>query len=269
MSNILADILAYKQGEVERSRRLVSIDELRAQPLYLAPPRDFVCAITQRRSQRPNLIAEIKKASPSAGVIAADFDPVAIARNYLAGGAAALSILTDQHFFQGDLSYLQLVRAAVPLPVLRKDFIIDAYQVHQSRAAGADAILLIAEALSPSRISELAGLARSLALGVLVEIHSADSLATTIAALGTRDEGIILGINNRNLATQTIDIATTEQLAPRVPREWPFVSESGIRTRADVQRMLAAGAGALLIGETLMRSGDPVSTIQTLFKSEN
>lgn len=268
MPDVLAQILAHKRTEVEAACLHRPVEILQAEPAYHAVPRDFYAAVTRGPTPAPRLIAEIKKASPSAGVIATDFDPVSIAGRYYTAGAAALSILTDARFFQGDLSYLQLVRARVPLPVLRKDFLIDAYQVHESRAAGADAVLLIAEALAPALLAELASLARSLSLTVLIEVHSEDSLRAVLAALGPQRSGILLGINNRNLATQTTDISNTERLARLVPSDLPIVSESGIRMRADVLRMRAAGAAALLIGEALMRSDDPVQAIRALFQDD-
>ncbi|MBL8878232.1 MAG: indole-3-glycerol phosphate synthase TrpC [Phycisphaerales bacterium] len=262
--NVLAEILAHKRDEVERARLLAPVEALRALPAYAQAPRDFFTAVAAPNARRPNVIAEIKRASPSAGLIAQDFDPVAIARQYAAGGAVALSVLTDARFFRGDLALIQSVRTAVALPVLRKDFIVDSYQIHESRAAGADAILLIAEALSGAQLAEFAALARSLQLGVLIEVHSAEPLAMVFTAMGPRRDGILLGINNRNLATQTIDIAVTEQLSPRVLADLPIVSESGLRTRDDVRRMHAAGARALLIGETLMRSGAPAEKLREL-----
>lgn len=268
MSNVLAEILAHKRTEVERARQVRPLIALQDEPAYHATPRDFHAAVTHGGTYSPRLIAEIKKASPSAGVIAVDFDPVRIAEQYHAAGAAALSILTDTRFFQGDLSYLQHVRARVPLPVLRKDFLVDEYQVYESRAAAADAILLIAEALAPAHLADLASLARSLSLTVLIEVHTADSLHAVLKAIDGRRAGILLGINNRDLAAQTTDISNTERLARLAPHDLPVVSESGIRTRSDVLRMHAAGATALLIGETLMRSQDPVRAIHTLFTDE-
>ena len=218
------------------------------------------------RGGGPNLIAEIKRSSPSAGLIRPDFEPVAISRQYAEGGAQALSILTDEKFFGGRIEYIEAVKAAVGLPVLRKDFLVDAYQIHESRACGADAVLLIAEALAPSTMVELVTLARSLGLWVLLEVHTQECLLDVSQRLGDKlHDGILLGINNRDLQTQRVDLATAEELARLVPRGVPIVAESGIRTRADVERMLAAGARAVLVGEVLMRSGDPRQTIEELF----
>lgn len=264
MTNVLGDILAHKRAEVEQARQHTTVDMLRAMSAYSAPPRDFTAAVAPENLNHPNIIAEIKRASPSAGLIARDFDPVHIALQYTAGGAAALSVLTDSRFFRGELGFIQRVRSVVALPVLRKDFIVDSYQIHESRAAGADAILLIAEALSSEEIAEFSAIARALELSVLIEVHSTTSLDLVLRTIGQQRDGILLGINNRDLATQTIDIVTTERLAPRVPPDLPIVSESGIRSRADVRRMHAAGARALLIGETLMRSGDPAAKLQEL-----
>lgn len=264
MTNVLASILTHKRAEVEQARQRVTIDALLAAAAYSEPPRDFAAAASAKNATHPNVIAEIKRASPSAGLIAPSFDPAAIARQYAEGGAAALSILTDARYFQGELAFIQRVRSVVPLPVLRKDFIVDSYQIHESRAAGADAILLIAEALSSEQIAEFTATARGLSLSVLIEIHSAESLSLVLRALGARRDGLLLGINNRNLATQEIDIGVTERLAPRVPADLPIVSESGLRSRDDLRRMHAAGARALLIGETLMRSADPKTTLREL-----
>ena len=265
MADVLAEILAHKRGEVERARAARPVDDLMTSPGYAEPRRDFYAAVTTPHAGRPNLIAEVKRSSPSAGLIQANFEPVAIARHYEAGGAAALSVLTDEKYFGGRLEYLVQIKAAVALPVLRKDFIVDSYQVHESRAAGADAVLVIADALDVARIVELVGLARTLDLCVLLEVHTTECLATAVDVIHREKRGgVVLGINNRDLQAQRIELATTERLARLVPAAWPFVAESGIKTRADVVRLHAAGARALLIGETLMRSGTPAATIREL-----
>ncbi len=266
MADVLTEILAHKRGEVERARAARSLADLQSAPGFTRPRRDFYGAVTRRQAGRPNLIAEIKRSSPSAGLIQPNFDPVAIARQYEAGGAAALSVLTDEKYFGGRLEYIAQIKAVVTLPVLRKDFLVDTYQLYESRAAEADAILVIVDALEPVQVHELTTCARHLGLAVLLEVHSAASLATAIEIIreeGTR--GTVLGINNRNLKSQQIDLATTEQLAAQWPAGWPFVAESGVKTRADVERLHAAGARALLVGETLMRSGQPEQTILELF----
>lgn len=265
MASFLDEILAHKRGEVEQARRARPVEELRDRPGYFLPRRNFYGAVAVPRGGRPNLIAEIKQSSPSAGTLRAHFDPVAIARQYAAGGAAALSVLTDARYFGGRLEHLEQVKAALDLPVLRKDFLIDPYQLHESRAAGADAVLIIAEALAPAAAAELVRMARALELWVLLEVHSRARLLELLARWPEpwRD-GVLLGINNRDLATQRVDLATTEALAPLVPPGLPIVAESGIRSRRDVERMHAAGARALLIGETLLRSADPPQAIRAL-----
>jgi len=266
LANVLDEILAHKREEVEVARRACPVEILKSLPSYLMPRRNFYGAVTVPRRGKPNLIAEIKRASPSAGVIRTDFDPVEIARQYARGGAQALSVLTDTKYFDGRLEYLEQLKAAVGLPSLRKHFIVDAYQVYESRAHGADAILLIADALELTLLSELVDLARQAGLWVLVEVHSRARLFEALQAVQDRlRDGVLLGINNRDLQLQQVDLATTEELARLVPPGVPIVSESGIRTRRDVERMYAAGARALLIGETLLRAGDPAQTIDELF----
>ena len=266
MSNILDEILASKRVEVEQARQDRPLEHLKSMPGYYLPRRNFYGAVTVPRRGRPNLIAEIKRRSPSAGVLVADFEPVAIARQYAAGGAQALSVLTDEKYFGGRLEFIAQVKAAVGLPVLRKDFLFDPYQVHESRAFGADAVLVIADALEKPVAKELVALARSLDLWVLLEVHSRACLLAALSVVqDQRPAGVLLGINNRDLQTQGVDLATTEALAKLVQPGFPIVAESGIKTRHDVERMHAAGARALLIGETLMRSGDPERTIHELF----
>jgi len=208
----------------------------------------------------------VKKASPSAGVIRPDFDPVEIARQYQAAGAAAISVLTDEQYFQGSLAYLTEVRRAVSLPVLRKDFIIDPYQVYEARAAGADAILLIAECLPAGELMDLMILAASVKLTCLVEVHGMDSLMQVRSLIGFPHAAYsLLGINNRNLATFEVDVSNTTRLAEMVQDRRTLVSESGIRTRDHVRRLRAAGVNSVLIGETLMRSDDIPAKYDELF----
>ena len=266
MNDILAQILANTRTEVAQARADRPADVLRQTRGYQAPRRNFYGAVVVPHRGRPNLIAEIKRSSPSAGVIRPDLDPVAIACMYHEAGAAALSILTDRKHFDGRLEYIEAAKAAMPLPVLRKDFIIDAYQVYESRAYGADAILLIAEALPAAELAALAGLAHELELAVLVEVHTTEALRGVLTAipLGLRPH-LLLGINNRDLKAQRVDLATTERVAEHAPPGLPIVSESGIRTRQDVQRLHHAGARALLIGETLLRAPDPRAAIRALF----
>ena len=240
---ILDEILAHKRKEVEALSRMHPVPDAWRTPR--TDCRGFADALSR---DGMSLIAELKKASPSAGVIRKDFDPPAIAKTYQQAGAAALSVLTDQHYFQGCLDHMKAVRAAVALPVLRKDFIIDDYQVYESAAAGADAILLIVRALEEPRLRDLLTLAGELGMDALVESHSRDDPQRALAA-GAR----IVGVNNRDLATFTTDIDTTIALAPVLAGNCVFVSESGIKTRADVERLVAAGVQSILIGETLLR----------------
>jgi indole-3-glycerol phosphate synthase len=252
---------------VAAAKGAVPVEELRERCAAAAGPRNFFAALTRDPDGLVNIIAEIKKASPSAGrfVSDAEFDPVAIARVDHAAGADALSVLTDEQYFGGKLEYLRKVKDAVPLPILRKDFIIDAYQVYESRAAGADAILLIAEILSDSLLLDLQILAAELRLTTLIEVHELDSLLRVRSAIGFPMRSYsLLGINNRDLRTFTTDLATTLRLAEFVEDKQILVAESGIKTKADVQRMAGAGVRTLLIGETLMRSGDVPQTMANL-----
>lgn len=260
---ILERIVATKRTEIEAARRLRSRTDLRVAIRDMPAPRDLYGALTMPGTGI-RLIAEIKKASPSAGLIRRDFDPVVIARTYEEAGAAALSVLTDTEYFQGRLSFLADVGRAVRLPVLRKDFIIDAYQVYESRAAGADAVLLIAEILQPSQIVEFGSLAAELGMASLVEVHDETRLHA-VAELLDPSRRMLLAINNRDLRKQTTDLKTTERLAASVGTTIPFVAESGIKTRVDVERMAAAGANALLIGEIFMRAEDIATKVRELF----
>ena len=254
-----------KKGEVEAAIRLTPLGDLQRRCDALPPTRNFFAAITRKPAGLVNVIAEVKKASPSAGVIRADFDPVAISKAYHNAGADALSVLTDEKYFSGHLSYLQQVRATVPLPILRKDFIIDPYQVWQSRAAGADAILLIAEILTDSQLFDLQILAAELRLTTLVEVHEMDSLLRVRSILGFPLRSYsLLGINNRDLTNFTVDLKTSIRLAEFVEDKSILVAESGIKDRADIQQLNAAGINSVLIGEQLMRSGDIGGTMANL-----
>jgi indole-3-glycerol phosphate synthase len=271
MSNILDQIVETKRQEVAQRSALRSIEQLKEEIAPLPRPRNFFKAVTRRaegKNAKPlNLIAEIKKASPSAGLIRADFDPVEIARIYQTAGANALSVLTDEKYFQGQLSYVKAVREAVTLPVLRKDFIIDRWQVYESRAAGADAILLIAECLETSLMIDLQILATELNMSCLIEVHDLENL------MRVRDHVIgfphkqysLLGINNRDLRTFKTDLGTTLRMAELVEDRSVLVSESGIHTSADIKRLAAAGVSAVLVGESLMRSPDIAAKIHELF----
>jgi len=259
LPDILQQIVATKKSEVAAAKIRLSEAELRGRVAsgVAGPPRNFFAALTREPEGLVHIIAEVKKASPSVGVMKADFDPVAIARQYYAAGADALSVLTDEKYFGGKLEYIAAVKEAVPLPVLRKDFIIDPYQVWEARAAGADAILLIAEILTDSLLIDLQILAAELRLTTLIEVHEMDSLLRVRSTIGFPLRSYsLLGINNRDLRTFKTDLGTTLRLAELVEDKQILVAESGIRDKADVQRMTAAGVRSLLIGETLMRSGD-------------
>jgi indole-3-glycerol phosphate synthase len=249
MGNILDRIVASKRQEIEENRARISDRELERRLAQAPPSRDFRAAL--EKPGRVQVIAEVKKASPSAGLLRADFDPVAIARVYAANGAAAISVLTDVPFFQGHLSYLTAIREAVEPPLLRKDFILHPYQLLEARTAGADAVLLIAEILSDANLASLLREAGELGLQALVELHDACNLPRVLDS-GAR----LIGINNRDLRTFTTRLEHTLELAERCPADCCLVSESGIRTREDVLRLEAAGVKAVLVGETLMRSAD-------------
>ena len=265
--SILDQILDTKRREVALAKSQTPIQELKARIAESQRPRNFFRAITKPGERRVKLIAEVKKASPSAGVIRADFDPVAIARAYADAGADALSVLTDEPYFQGKLDDLRAVRAAVNLPVLRKDFIIDAYQVYESRAAGADAVLLIAECLETSHLIDLQILATELNMTCLIEVHDVENL------MRVRDQVIgfphrsysLLGINNRDLRTFRTDLGTTLRMCELVADRRVLVSESGIKTARDIRKLADAGVAAVLIGEELMRSGDIKAKIAEMF----
>ncbi len=249
MSNILARIVERKRLEIEQQRARVSEDELAARLAQAPPVRDFRDAL--ERGPGLGIIAEVKKASPSAGVLRADFDPVAIARAFEANGASAISVLTDEPFFQGRLEYLSAIRQAVNLPVLRKDFILDRYQVLQARVAGADAVLLIAEILDEAKLPLLVEEIEGLEMQALVELYDRENLSRVLAS-GAR----LIGVNNRDLRTFETRLEHTLELAGQMPADICLVSESGIRNRADLDRLRAAGVRAVLIGETFMRAPD-------------
>lgn len=252
MANILDEIIDNKRIEVRHRSRTVGLDQLRSQIAGMPKCRNFFKAVTKRNRRFINVIAEVKKASPSAGVMREDFDPVEIAKTYEKCGADAISVLTDEKYFQGKLEYIRQVKEAVSLPVLRKDFIIDKYQVYEARSAHADAILLIAEALKPADLMDLLILANQLTLTALIEVHSMESLLDVRSMIGfPQAHYSVLGINNRDLTTMKVDINTTARLSGMVDDKKRLVSESGIRTRADVEKLIDIGVGAVLIGQTL------------------
>lgn len=260
-ATILEEIVETKRREVADAKRAAPIESLQRIIAEAPAPRAFYSAVAGE--DQLSLIAEIKKASPSAGLIRSDFDPVAIARCYEQAGAAALSVLTDRTFFQGELSFIAAIKSAVGLPVLRKDFVIDVYQVHESRAAGADAILLIAAILTVEQIDQWSRLARDLGMSSLIEVHNKQELDAVRDCLGA-DRRAILGINNRDLRAQRTDLQITHRLAQELAPHTPFVTESGIRDRDDVVALERAGASALLVGETLMRSDDLEKKVREL-----
>ncbi len=260
--SILEEILVRKRSEVSTAKQRAAAARLaEAAETCRAPTRGFRAAITQ--GPRPRIIAEMKPRSPSRGVIRADFEPVSIAKAYFEAGAAAISVLTDSHYFGGELAHLASVRRAVPLPLLRKDFVVDAYQIDEARIAGADAVLLIVAAFSgPGSADEIRRLQeRSDALGLdaLVEVHDEAELDIAIASGAN-----LIGVNNRDLGTFEVDLEVTERLAGRVPDDVVVVAESGIFTAQDVARLEAAGANAFLVGEALMREPDPGLALREL-----
>ena len=261
MSDILNKILAVKAQEVAAAKAINPPALMRMEAEQAAPARDFLAAIQDKiAAGQPAVIAEIKKASPSKGVIREDFQPAAIAASYAQHGAACLSVLTDQQFFQGSAAYLQEARAACELPVLRKDFIIDEYQVYQARAMGADAILLIASALFLDEMRKLEKLAHKLGMAVLVEVHDAVELDAALQ-LSTP----LIGINNRNLRTFEVSLQTTLDLLANIPKGRIVVTESGIFTAEDVQRMRAHEVHAFLVGEAFMRATEPGVELAKVF----
>ena len=266
MANILDTIIATKRAEVRERQSRRSLEQLKEQVVSLPKCRNFYKAVTKANSRGINVIAEVKKASPSAGIIREDFDPVVIAQTYKKCGADAISVLTDEKYFQGRLEYIKQISEVVDLPVLRKDFIIDLWQVYESRAAGADAILLIAEALKPGELMDLMIIAAELTLTVLLEVHQADTLLAVRSLIGFPKKGYsVLGINNRDLATMEVDLGTCCRLAELVENKNELVAESGIKTRADVEKIQSAGVRAVLIGQTLCASDDIEEKFTELF----
>ena len=255
---ILDKIHAYKLKEVAESKERVSIESLKERCKDV--PDAIKSGTVLKRENRIKFIAEVKKASPSAGIIREDFNYINIAREYEAGGASAISVLTDKEFFKGDIKYLSEIKETVSLPALRKDFIIDPYQIYEARAAGADLVLLIARILTKEEIDAFLALSHELGMECLVEVHDNDELEKVLET-----EAAIIGINNRNLDTFKTNLDTTLQLRHRIPEGKIVVSESGIKTRADVLALEEAGIDAILIGETLMRSRDISQKIKELF----
>ncbi|MCP8463104.1 indole-3-glycerol phosphate synthase TrpC [Pseudomonas sp. ZM23] len=262
---VLQKILARKAEEVAERRTRVSIAELEQLARAADAPRGFAVAMLERAKNRePAVIAEVKKASPSKGVLRENFDPADIARSYEEGGATCLSVLTDVDFFLGSDAYLKEARAACKLPVIRKDFMIDPYQVVEARAIGADCILLIVSALDDAKMAELASVAKDFGLDVLVEVHDTDELERALKNLDTP----LIGINNRNLHTFEVSLDTTLDLLPEIPRDHMVITESGILNRADVELMEVSDVFGFLVGEAFMRAEEPGTELKRLFFPE-
>ncbi len=255
--NVLEKIVAHKRSEVAQAKLRTPEEALTELIQQVPPPRDFVAAL--RAAPWMGLIAEVKKASPSAGVIKADFDPVAIAAQYQQAGANCLSVLTDEHFFQGHLDFLKAIRQTAPIPLLRKDFFIDRYQVLEARAAGADCILLIAECLSDCELRDLYFYASELGMECLIEIYDPENLDRVLKL-----DPPLVGINNRDLRSFVVSLNQTISLADRVPAKTLLVSESGIKTRSDVELLKSHRVGAILVGETLMRADSIAAAVREL-----
>ena len=262
---VLEKILARKAEEVAERRARVSLAELEAQAKLADAPRGFANAlIAQAKQKQPAVIAEVKRASPSKGVIRENFVPSEIAVSYEKGGATCLSVLTDIDYFQGSDLFLQQARAACKLPVIRKDFMVDPYQIVEARALGADCVLLIVSALDDVKLAELAAVAKGVGLDVLVEVHDGDELERALKTLDTP----LVGVNNRNLHTFEVSLENTLDLLPRIPRDRLVITESGIVNRADVELMEISGVYSFLVGETFMRAENPGAELQRLFFPE-
>lgn len=266
MAHILDEIVEYKRTFVDSCKQDVPLEALKERVQSMPKCRNFYQAVTKPNPRGLNVIAEVKKASPSAGLIRPDFDPVEIAKTYKACGSDAISCLTDEKYFQGKLEYVTAIKEAIDLPVLRKDFTIDEYQVYEARAAGADAILLIAEILKPAELMDLLILARQLTLTSIIEVHDVDLLMQLRSLSGFPQQNYsLLGINNRDLTTMTVDFNTTSRLAEFVDNRKELIAESGIKTRENVKQLINVGVGAVLIGETLCRSESIIEKFNELF----
>ena len=260
MSSILEKIVRHKLVEIESAKKRKPIEELRSESSDAPPPRDFLAALTQgEQAGQVSLIAEVKKASPSKGVIRDDFHPVEIAKAYAGHGASCISVLTDEKFFQGSLEFLKQIRAAVSLPLLRKDFVLDEYQVWEARAAGADAVLLIAECLEAGQMKDLHAQIGELGMTALVELYDSENVSAVLDC-----SPVLVGVNNRDLNTFEIDLHHSIRVKQAIPDNIAMVSESGIFTHEDVQLMHENEVDAILVGESLMRSGDIGAAVRQL-----
>jgi len=268
LATVLDKIIADKRIEIDQRMAQKPLELLAEAVSDLPKCRNFHKAITKPNGRGINVIAEVKKASPSAGLIREDFDPVQIAKIYHSCSADAISVLTDEKYFQGRLEYIAVIKEAVPLPVLQKDFIIDKYQVYEARTAGADAILLIAEVLKPAEVMDLLILASKLTMTSIIEIHRADTLLALRSLVGfPLKHYSVIGINNRDLTTMEVDLNTTSRLAGLVDNKRELIAESGIKTRADVEKVISIGLGAVLIGQTLCQSPNIEKKFKELFDS--
>lgn len=266
MANILDKIIADKRVKVAERKAVRPIEQVKDEMAGMGRCRNFFKAVTKKNARGLNVIAEVKKASPSAGVIREDFDAVEIAKIYQACGADAISCLTDEKYFQGKLEYIAAIKEAVDLPVLRKDFIVDVYQVYEAKAAGADAILLIAEALGPGELMDLMIKANELTLGCLIEVHGAEALmrVRSMAEFPHKSYNVV-GVNNRDLTTMEVDINNTARLKDLLDEPIPMVAESGIKTRADIEKLIKVGVSAVLIGQSLCESEDIAEKFKEVF----
>lgn len=271
---VLEEIVAHKRLEVEGAKRVVSESELRSRVREMDKPRNFFAAVTRAGKGKTAVIAEVKRMSPSAGLIrpeyaAGEFSPEVVAERYYSAGAAAISCLTDEKFFGGHLSYIERIRKVVPLPVLRKDFVIDSYQIYEARAAGADAVLLIAECLDESQIVDMLILTQELGLTSLLEVHSLDNLLRIRPYVGFPHRSYaLIGINNRDLSSMKVDITHTLRLAELVEDRTVLVSESGIQTPEDLRRLRSEGVQIVLVGEHLMREADQGAALKDLLSEQ-
>jgi indole-3-glycerol phosphate synthase len=262
MDNILASIVAKKRVALEKRKKELPFSSLKEQLGPRSQKRSFFQAVSRKHTT--NIIAEIKRASPSAGIIAHSFDPSAIAQSYSVAGAAAISVLTEEDRFKGDITYLRMARDHSTIPILRKDFIFDEYQIYEAAVFGADALLLIAAMLTTEELERLHTLAASLHLDCLVEVHNREELSRVLSTSAK-----IIGINNRNLKTLSVDLAVSDALIAQIPKDKIVVVESGIKTRADIERFISRGVNTFLIGETIMRSPNSKAMIQNLLGVSN